>query len=95
MKKWGAEFLPPDTQLFLYGSRTRSDYNDNSDWDLLLLLNRPKRDDDYEKVAYPLMKLGFDMGQYFSVSTYSNDEWNNMSFLPFYKNIEHDKIALV
>lgn len=95
LKKLGAKILPPDARLFLYGSRARGDYNDNSDWDLLLLLNRPKQNDDYEKIAYPLMELGFDLGQYFSVHTYSNDEWDDMSFLPFYKNVERDKIALV
>ena len=95
LKKLGAKILPPDARLFLYGSRARGDFNDNSDWDLLLLLNRPKKNDDYEKIAYPLMELGFDLGQYFSVHTYSNDEWDGMSFLPFYKNVERDKIVLV
>lgn len=95
LKKLGAKILPPDARLFLYGSRARGDYKENSDWDLLLLLNRPKQNDDYEKIAYPLMELGFDLGQYFSVHTYSNDEWEGMSFLPFYKNVERDKIALV
>lgn len=95
LKKLGAKILPPDARLFLYGSRARGDYKENSDWDLLLILNRPKKNDDYEKIAYPLMELGFDLGQYFSVHTYSNDEWEGMSFLPFYKNVERDKIALV
>lgn len=94
LRKLGGKVLPPDARLFLYGSRARGDYKENSDWDLLLLLNRPKQNDDYEKIAYPLMELGFDLGQYFSVHTYSNDEWECMSFLPFYKNVERDKIAL-
>ena len=42
-----------------------------------------------------LMELGFDLGQYFSVHTYSQQEWQKMSFLPFYKNVERDKIQLV
>ena len=74
LRKLGGKVLPPEARLFLYGSRARGDYKENSDWDLLLLLNRPKQNDDYEKIAYPLMELGFDLGQYFSVHTYSNDE---------------------
>ncbi|MBP9993964.1 MAG: nucleotidyltransferase domain-containing protein [bacterium] len=95
LRKLGEKILPPEARLFLYGSRARGDYNENSDWDLLLLLNRPKQNDDYEKIAYPLIELGFDLGQYFSVHTYSKDEWDRMSSLPFFKNVERDKIALV
>lgn len=95
LRELGEKVLPPEARLYLYGSRARGDYSENSDWDLLLLLNRPRQNDDYEKIAYPLMELGFDLGQYFSVHTYSKDEWDRMSFLPFFKNVERDKIALV
>ncbi|MCQ2314917.1 MAG: nucleotidyltransferase domain-containing protein [Bacteroidales bacterium] len=95
LRESGEKILPPEAQLFLYGSRARGDYNENSDWDLLLLINRPIQNDDYEKIAYPLMELGFDLGQYFSVHTYSKDEWDKMWFLPFFKNVERDKIVLV
>jgi hypothetical protein len=29
------------------------------------------------------------------VQTYSQQEWDAMSFLPYYKNVEQDKIVLV
>ena len=41
------------------------------------------------------MERGFDMGKYFSVQTYSQEELEAMSFLPYYKNVEQDKIVLV
>ena len=41
------------------------------------------------------MELGFDLGEYFSVQTYSQEEWEAMRFLPYYKNVEQDKIVLV
>ena len=92
----GKQILPKGSHLWLYGSRARGDYRADSDWDLLVLLNRPQNENaDFENISYPLMELGFDMGQYFSVHTYSQQEWDKMSFLPFYKNVEHDKIVLV
>ena len=92
----GRKLLPQGSHLLLYGSRARGDHHADSDWDLLVLLNRQQNiNADFASISYPLMELGFDLGQYFSVHTYSQKEWNNMSFLPFYKNVERDKIQLV
>ena len=92
----GKKVLPKGSALWLYGSRARGDNRTDSDWDLLVLLNRPPKEDiDFTTISYPLMELGFDLGQYFSVHTYSQQEWDKMSFLPFYKNVERDKIVLV
>ena len=87
--------LPKDAQLLLYGSRARGDYHEGSDWDLLILLNRPQESYDFQNIAYPIMELGFDLGEYFSVQTYSQEEWEALRFLPYYKNVEQDKIQLV
>ena len=92
----GKQILPEGSNLWLYGSRARGDNRPDSDWDLLVLLNRPQQEDaDFATISYPLMELGFDLGQYFSVHTYTQQEWEKMSFLPFYKNVERDKIQLV
>jgi len=92
----GRKVLPEGSHLLLYGSRARGDNHADSDWDLLVLLNRPQNENaDFAAIAYPLMELGFDLGQYFSVHTYSQQEWSDMSFTPFYKNVERDKILLV
>ena len=95
IQQLGRQLLPEDAHLLLYGSRARGDYHEGSDWDLLVLLNRPQEASDFQNIAYPLMELGFDMGEYFSVQTYSQEEWEAMSFLPYYKNVEQDKIVLV
>ncbi len=96
IKCLGKELLPQGSHLILYGSRARGDNRTDSDWDLLVLLNRPQRENsDFAEISYPLMELGFSLGQYFSVHTYSQQEWQKMSFLPFYKNVERDKIQLV
>lgn len=95
IRQIGRQVLPEDAHLLLYGSRARGDYHEGSDWDLLILLNRPQEASDFQAIAYPIMKLGFDLGEYFSVQTYSQEEWDALSFLPYYKNVEQDKIVLV
>ena len=91
----GKQVLPQDAHLLLYGSRARGDDHEGSDWDLLILLNRPQEATDFQNIAYPIMEVGFDLGEYFSVQTYSQEEWDSMSFLPYYKNVEQDKIVLI
>ena len=95
IQQLGRRILPKDAQLLLYGSRARGDYHEGSDWDLLILLDRPQESSDFQNIAYPIMELGFDLGEYFSVQTYSQEEWEALRFLPYYKNVEQDKIQLV
>lgn len=42
IKQVAARVLPKGSILYLYGSRARGDYREGSDWDLLLLLDKPK-----------------------------------------------------
>lgn len=46
--------LPKGSTLYLYGSRARGDFHEDSDWDLLVLLNKEQRDkDDWDNYAWP------------------------------------------
>ncbi len=42
IQRIGRQVLPEDAHLLLYGSRARGDFREDSDWDLLILLNRPQ-----------------------------------------------------
>ena len=84
--------LPQGSKLYLYGSRARGDARENSDWDLLLLLDKPaSNDDDFQKYVYPIMERGFDLWQYFSVQAYTKEDWYNGPHAMFYYNVEKDK----
>ena len=92
IRQVAARVLPKGSALYLYGSRARGDYHEDSDWDFLLLLDKPKRESaDFDKYAYPFMEQGFDLWQYISVHTYTKDEWYNGPHSLFYFNVEHDK----
>ena len=87
--------VPPDGQVWLYGSRARGDAHEDSDWDILILLNKPKLDaDDYE-VAYPFRELGWDIGEEINPTLYSKQQWDTWTYLPYYKNVERDKLVLL
>lgn len=92
----GRKIIPAGGKLLLYGSRARSEARDDSDWDLLILLDKPKIDQsDFDEIAFPFISLGWDIGEMISAQTYTKEYWRKYSFLPFVKNVEHDKIELV
>lgn len=96
IRSLGQKILPVGSSLWLYGSRARGDYHQHSDWDLLLLLDKEKlNDEDFNTLSYPFIELGFEHGEYFSPQMYTKKEWNSLTFLPFYKNVEHDKIVII
>lgn len=88
--------LPKGSSLLLYGSRARGDAGKDSDWDLLILLDKPDlSESDYDNISFPFTMLGWNIGEIISPQMYTKKDWESISFLPFYKNVEHDKIVLV
>ena len=88
-------FMPEGAKLSLFGSRARGDATDESDWDFLLLLDKEKVNvEDYGRYAYPLVRMGWDFGEYFSVKVYTTNDWQQRKGTPFYYIVEHDKIDL-
>ena len=95
IKRIAKEVLPKGGQLILYGSRARNEVTEDSDWDLLILLDKPKIEHgDYDNVLYPFAALSWDVGEIISPIIYTKNEWKKYSFTPFYKNIEEDGIVL-
>lgn len=84
--------LPAGSSVWLYGSRARGDEKSDSDWDLLILLNKPAIEDtDFDSISYPLIEYGWHFGADISPQLYTKSEWDKMSFTPYYHNVEHDK----
>ncbi len=79
----------PSAKIYLYGSRSRGTAKDDSDWDLLILLNKDSISSEVEKeITYPLYDLEFDIGAVISPMVYSEREWNSKyKVTPFYQNV--------
>jgi len=87
--------LPKGSTLYLYGSRARDDWHNDSDWDLLILLDKQQRDrTDWENYAWPFDDMGVDIGEIISARTYTKNDWFNGPHTMFYFNVEEDKKLL-
>lgn len=54
----------PNGRLILFGSQARGDADEDSDWDLLIVLDKPKKDpDDYDKYAFSFVELGWEINE--------------------------------
>lgn len=86
----------PDAEIFLYGSRARGDVHEESDWDLLILLNR---DNVSRKDESPIRRSIFDLEleyeEFVSVLALSKQEWRKkFAVTPFYNNVMKERIRL-
>jgi len=86
----------PDSEVYLYGSRARGDNEEDSDWDLLILLNLNIVPFDYEtKIMDLIYDIELETGEVFSPLVYSKNEWiNRYTITPLFENIKKEGIRL-
>lgn len=88
--------LPHGAKLILFGSRARGTENSNSDWDLLILLDKEKRTvKDIDNYGFPFRELGWNLNTEINpiISTFS--EMNTKKrFIPLYNNISNEGITI-
>lgn len=82
----------PDAQVFLYGSYARGDANEESDVDLLILVNKENiNSQDKISITDPLYLLGFETGYIFSPLVQTRKNWEaKYYFTPLYNNIKKE-----
>jgi len=95
IKQVARDVLPKGSILYLYGSRARGDHHEDSDWDLLLLLDKPKLEkEDFDNYSYPFVEKGWDIGEDIRPHAYTKKEWFEGPHAMFYFNVEEDKKVL-
>lgn len=96
IRQIAASAIPKGGKAILYGSRARGDAHNNSDWDILILLDKDiLEQSDYDNVSYPFVLLGCDLGEEINPIMYTTKEWESYRITPFYENVVRDGIALV
>jgi len=88
--------LLPNERLILFGSQARGDAREDSDWDLLIVLNKKGKHNwnDFDKYAYPFTEIGWSYGVAINPRLYTQEEWEKGTIFPFYRNVMHDGVII-
>lgn len=85
----------PTAQIILYGSRARGDAHENSDWDVLVIVDKEKTGlADFRRVCYPIYYKGLDYGEEINPTLYTRKEWESAPPSMFKFNVTHEGIAI-
>ena len=84
--------IPAGGHAFLYGSQARNEARPDSDWGILILLDKPKIEvEDYDNISYPLVGLGWLLNEcvspvlYISLALFTKGPRFSACFAPFAK----------
>lgn len=82
----------PNAILILYGSYARGDFRDDSDLDILVIVDKDKISrSDQKRIKYPLYDIEFDTGTIISPLVFSKKEWETRHRnTPFYENVSRE-----
>ena len=85
----------PDADVILYGSRARGDAADDSDYDILVLVDRPADIAIHRRLISSIFPLEED-GAVLTLSVHNRDHWNSRlcKAMPFHENVDREGVLL-
>jgi len=88
--------LDSTAEVILYGSRARGDNKRDSDWDVMILLNRKNVDKKIEQTfRHYLLDIELEIGVPISVFVYSKSDWEGKyAITPLFKSIKKEGILI-
>lgn len=91
-----SQIVPKGAIVILFGSRARGDAREDSDWDVLILLDKDRiTSQDVDDYSYPLRELGWNYNQSINAILYSKRDWESSIISPFRENVTEDGIRLL
>ena len=94
-RKQAIRAVVPDADVILYGSRARGDAAEDSDYDILVLVDRSADVEMHERLISSISPLEDD-GAVLTLTVHNRDLWNSKLYkaMPFHENIDREGVLL-
>jgi predicted nucleotidyltransferase len=88
--------VAPEAELVLYGSRARGDARDDSDYDLLVLVDRDADMALERAVVARLVPLEMRTGRALAVLAYNRAQWDSALYraMPLHQNVAREGVTI-
>jgi predicted nucleotidyltransferase len=87
--------IDPKAEVILFGSRARGDFHDESDWDVLILVDKEETDFNFKrKIRNALFELQLKFNEGISTIIRNRDFWDESNATPFFWEIQKDGMVL-
>lgn len=86
--------VAPGAEIILFGSRSRGDYREESDWDFLILTDRPATEQLKKKIRSNIFEVELKKNQAISSIIHTKNDWDNLAVTPLYKSIQKEGISV-
>ena len=88
--------IEPGAEIILYGSRSRGDADQESDWDLLILVDGSIDEERTDRIRHTLYEIEWDAGTAISSIVRSRNEWNSQRYqaMPFHQKVEEEGVRI-
>ena len=85
----------PDADVILYGSRARGDAKEDSDYDLLVLVDRPADVAMHKRLISSISPLEED-GAVLTLTIHDRNLWSSKLYkaMPFHENVDREGVVL-
>jgi len=88
--------VEPNAEIILYGSRSRNDSDEQSDWDFLILLDGSVDDERIDKIRHRLYEIEWACDEVLCSIIISREKWNSPLYksMPFHRNVEIEGVVI-
>jgi len=94
--KQAIQKVTPEAEVILYGSRARGDAQEDSDYDLMVVIDGPVDMALKKKIIDYVYPLELESGAVLTLIVYNKQQWNLPPYraMPLHKNVDRDGVLV-
>jgi len=84
----------PSAEIILYGSRSRREENADSDWDILVIVEKDISEKEKIAINYKIFDVEIASGEVINAIIHTRKEWSSplLQAMPFYTNVMNEGV---